>query len=473
MRRVAFGLLIFGTGCSAGASPSSQPPSTGATNGGEAPAWAGKRRDEPFDVKGFLASRSAPTDNAAPLYLAALKPICGAIDGGDKTPLEKEIAELGDVEKLAAGAIAPKRIDDVLARAAPILAQIDVAQARPNCVFVTGLYADSTMPHVLGFLTLSRLYALQLAQATGTGDFKQAEAAVGRSLRLARDLTPRGSGVCQLAAIAIESTILSGIQRLMLTDSRLTAVQIDRLLELLQAHRRQMPRRVEEGLKIDFITSRNSIEDLRSGRLTIDEIGEFLSGNESDDDPPPGPPNFNWGAEIAACNELYSQALVAARKPTYRAAKVDKLGEELARREMEARRFTAMFSSMPRPAKAVLRSQAPSFTCVFFASPAPVFIEANFRAEAGLAGTQVLLALRRYQIVHGKLPPNLKTPAAECLLKTVPVDPFDGEPLRFATVDGKPTVYSVGKDLKDDGGQADWDYGQKPGDILFVLPETR
>ena len=39
------------------------------------PAWAGKDKDEPFDVKKFLESRAAPADNAAPLYFEAMAEI--------------------------------------------------------------------------------------------------------------------------------------------------------------------------------------------------------------------------------------------------------------------------------------------------------------------------------------------------------------------------------------------------------------
>ncbi len=40
------------------------------------PSWAGKDKDEPFDVKKFLESRAAPPDNAAPLYFEAMAEIC-------------------------------------------------------------------------------------------------------------------------------------------------------------------------------------------------------------------------------------------------------------------------------------------------------------------------------------------------------------------------------------------------------------
>ena len=64
----------------------------------------------------------------------------------------------------------------------------------------------------------------------------------------------------------------------------------------------------------------------------------------------------------------------------------------------------------------------------------------------------------------------LDAAAAETALKTTPIDPYSGQPLRFTTVAGRPTIYSVGKDMKDDGGLADWKFGAQPGDYLFVLP---
>jgi hypothetical protein len=81
----------------------------------------------------------------------------------------------------------------------------------------------------------------------------------------------------------------------------------------------------------------------------------------------------------------------------------------------------------------------------------------------------MLVALRRYEIVHRQLPATLADAAGQTSLKSVPIDPYSGKPLRFALLDGKPIVYSLGKDLKDDGGRTDWKFGAQPGDYLFVL----
>ena len=95
--------------------------------------------------------------------------------------------------------------------------------------------------------------------------------------------------------------------------------------------------------------------------------------------------------------------------------------------------------------------------------------EASTRSRANLVGVQLLTAIRRFELAHGYLPASLDEAASETILKTVPTDSYSGQPMRYAIINGKPTVYSVGKDLNDDGGRADWKYGQQPGDYLFAL----
>lgn len=71
------------------------------------------------------------------------------------------------------------------------------------------------------------------------------------------------------------------------------------------------------------------------------------------------------------------------------------------------------------------------------------------RCDVQLQTTRTILALRAYQLTHGNLPPDLNTLVPE-FLDAVPIDDFDGQPLRYSAE--KKIVYSVGKNLKDDGG---------------------
>ncbi len=71
------------------------------------------------------------------------------------------------------------------------------------------------------------------------------------------------------------------------------------------------------------------------------------------------------------------------------------------------------------------------------------------QSNVQLQATRTILALRAYQLTHGQLPADLNALVPE-FLEAVPVDDFDGQPLRYSAE--KKIVYSVGKNLKDDGG---------------------
>jgi hypothetical protein len=62
------------------------------------------------------------------------------------------------------------------------------------------------------------------------------------------------------------------------------------------------------------------------------------------------------------------------------------------------------------------------------------------------------IALKRFQLAHGHLPGNLSELVPACLEK-MPLDPVDGQPLRYRpATDGTFLLYSIGADGVDDGG---------------------
>jgi len=63
--------------------------------------------------------------------------------------------------------------------------------------------------------------------------------------------------------------------------------------------------------------------------------------------------------------------------------------------------------------------------------------------------TACLFALRAYQKGNGHLPSSLEELVPRYLSK-VPIDPFDGKPLRYSRE--KKIIYCVGTDLVDNGG---------------------
>lgn len=81
------------------------------------------------------------------------------------------------------------------------------------------------------------------------------------------------------------------------------------------------------------------------------------------------------------------------------------------------------------------------------------------------------VAMQRYRLESGAFPEKLDRLSPDYLL-TVPIDPFSGEPMRMAFRDDGLAIYSVGWDMKDDGG-ADMDYKTEKGDIRFLLKAER
>ncbi|MBL7224426.1 MAG: hypothetical protein ISS72_11280 [Candidatus Brocadiae bacterium] len=82
-----------------------------------------------------------------------------------------------------------------------------------------------------------------------------------------------------------------------------------------------------------------------------------------------------------------------------------------------------------------------------------VFIEGQ-RHMARLDSARVGLTVLRYRAQKGKLPDTLDALAPD-FVKAVPVDPFNGKPLLYRTTPQGFTVYSLGENGKDDGGQTE------------------
>lgn len=74
------------------------------------------------------------------------------------------------------------------------------------------------------------------------------------------------------------------------------------------------------------------------------------------------------------------------------------------------------------------------------------------KVETAKQMTITAIALKRYQLKHGAFPEKLSELTPE-FLASVPLDPVDGQPLRYRrNADGSFTLYSIGENGVDDGG---------------------
>ncbi|MCS7186998.1 MAG: hypothetical protein RMK89_08615 [Armatimonadota bacterium] len=90
----------------------------------------------------------------------------------------------------------------------------------------------------------------------------------------------------------------------------------------------------------------------------------------------------------------------------------------------------------------VAKLLVPSFTQTFLKA-------ANFHALQRL--TQVAIALRLYRRENGRYPETLQELVPQ-YLPSVPLDPFDGKPLRYERLRNGFKIWSIGQDFKDNGG---------------------
>lgn len=81
-------------------------------------------------------------------------------------------------------------------------------------------------------------------------------------------------------------------------------------------------------------------------------------------------------------------------------------------------------------------------------------VRATARGEAEVALLKAELAVRRYILANSKPPDNLVDVVPQ-FLGRVPLDPQDGQPLRYRVESDRVVIYSIGMDRKDDLGETD------------------
>jgi len=99
--------------------------------------------------------------------------------------------------------------------------------------------------------------------------------------------------------------------------------------------------------------------------------------------------------------------------------------------------------------------------------------ERNLICIAQLRAARAALAIQRYRLANDRLPDTLDDLVPD-YLDAVPIDPFDGEQLRYKKLEVGFVVYSIGEDKDDDGGKERYPAGQKKRqphecDITFIV----
>jgi hypothetical protein len=100
----------------------------------------------------------------------------------------------------------------------------------------------------------------------------------------------------------------------------------------------------------------------------------------------------------------------------------------------------------------------------------PHAAEAAAEADARRRLARLAVLVSRYRASEGEFPETLDILVPDYLL-ALPLDPFDGKPLRIKRTDQELILYSVGRNGADDDG-APYDAKKRTGDLTFRLPES-
>lgn len=96
-------------------------------------------------------------------------------------------------------------------------------------------------------------------------------------------------------------------------------------------------------------------------------------------------------------------------------------------------------------------------------------VELDLRARVHLDLAQTALAIERHRLATGKTPDQLEELTPQ-YLDQVPIDPFDGQPIRYRRTDPGYVLYSITEDGQDNGGKEKEDVGKgQPYDLCFIV----
>lgn len=450
------------------------------------PDWLGRDAGAPFDLARYFAAPPRAS-NAAPLYLDALFEFGVGMASCFPEGPERERRRLAVSEALKRHAAvweafykdprsvpAPK-LDEIIKLYDTGFRKLAEAQRRERCVFETDIGIFATLPHVDAARQVSRVASIRVQRAVERRDFDAAIRDVETVLRLTRDLQPRGPMMSQLVVSAVTQVVCFDIiMGRILPAPGLRDAHCDRLLAVLAGHDAKATDGYAELVRGEYLSSRRLLHRLVHDQAELDRQLKTRPGElvKTILRSPPGP-----GAPPRSTRPVPddADARVARAKPADLARVVPEIDAyHRAILGLDGIPYAARLARIEglerSPATDDLLSQ---LVAEIEAQPDTLATDVRgiARGTTVLRGTEGLLALRRWQLTHRAPPRDLAAAVKGTALKGVPVDPYDGKPMRMVLLDNQPAVYCIGRDGRDDGGQKDSDRDIKPaGDWIFRLP---
>jgi hypothetical protein len=325
------------------------------------------------------------------------------------------------------------------AEAAVLVAQEALDELRQGigkpCVVPPVEDYSTSLAYLADFRSLTRLLLVEALVHARRGDFASAFRSCQDALTLGQDAARGGAPIHKLVSIACEAMACREVRRTVGLCGDVGA--LTDLLAALQAFEdREVP--LSEALALEYAVARRVLEGSKQRPDLLDPL--WPEGMK----PPLIPPEAPDQA-LGDLDPLYSR-LVSLAQMDY-----PRLVEEPLNVETGNLLLDALAPNMER------------------------LIDRATGHRATLRGTLLVAALGLHLAKHESYPEGLSE-LVPSTLKQLPVDPFSGQAFRYRLIDPLTyTLYSVGPDMKDDGGVQERLIGDaggavpglRGGDIVF------
>lgn len=333
---------------------------------------------------------------------------------------------------------------------------------------------ETLLTHVIPLQETARAFLARASlrlEAGDAGGFREDVLAVHRWARLLAQgptlVERRNANLMEVGACRVERSA-AGAGALSAADARALAAELGRLAEFPSA-----ADRVDAGERYSVLSTAQWLArgGPRNLAFFLDETLPMLTAK--DGTRPSGvhwwtrvmttflPVNYEGG--MRSMNAFYDGAVVAWRQPTWAARREAMRLWEEAGAAAARQNILNVFLSANWPSIYLL----PSLTHI---------MEESEKARAELQLARVALGLAAFKADRGAYPATLAD-LSPAYLPDVPTDPFTDAPFVYARTEGGYRLYSVGPNMKDDGGTdqvpADDVLANSARQTLTTAPTTR
>jgi hypothetical protein len=268
---------------------------------------------------------------------------------------------------------------------------------------------------------LRKLLNYDVISRTQAKDFEGALVSCRALFNLARAIGDEPGTLSALSRFSAESRFIEGLERI-LAQGQVSQASLAAMQTLIEEEQAPVLLILARGERAD---ADRTLEAIQNGRLTIEKAFGF------------DPYYFGWRSYLQLSATAVKRSRAALLRLNNQFVEIAKLPMEQQREQIL--QIDKAAGNVPFPAFPLAYSKVSSWC---------------FRNEAEKRCAVALLAAERFRQASQHWPQAL-TDLVPAYLEKLPLDPIDGNPLRFRRLPRGIIIYSVGWDGEDNGGKLD------------------